>query len=181
MTGSLCTNRGIPLIVKTLSVKCLTKIHQQASAWMPHMLQHIAHLHLQCLFVRNVQSWLCRIFQRKLCWWESFSQWEKCAQLVKQRNARGKGNPAVWCAFLMNASSTTGNFFFLGVFNCIFKTFWSRCWIQFNSYQNEWISKKEGSKTGWINLMHPVNFATCWLLYEHCDIWSVNDLLWEGR
>ena len=68
MTGSLCMNHGILLTVKTLSVQCLEKIRQQQSAWKRHMLQHSVGHHLQCLFARNVQSWLHLTFLMKNFW-----------------------------------------------------------------------------------------------------------------
>ena len=68
MTGSLCMNHGILQTVKTSSVQCLEKIHQQQSAWKDHMLQGSVGHHLQCLFARNVPSWLRLIFLMKNFW-----------------------------------------------------------------------------------------------------------------
>lgn len=68
MIGSLCMSHGILQTVRTLSVQCPEKIHQQLSAWKPHMLQHSVHRHLQCLFARNVQSWLRLTFLMKNFW-----------------------------------------------------------------------------------------------------------------
>ena len=108
MTGSLCMSRGILQTVKTLSVQCLEKIRQRLSAWKPHMPPHSVRHHLQCLFARNAQSWLHLTFLMKNFWLTLFSQWERCVQLVKQRNVKDKANHAASCAFLMAVSRITG-------------------------------------------------------------------------
>lgn len=108
MIGSLFMSLGILRGVRTRIVWSQTTTTPQKSAWTLHMLRRFAQKLLLCLSARSVRSWLALRLNKKACYWISFNQWGRCAELVKQKCAKDMGHLACSCASLMTVLKKTG-------------------------------------------------------------------------